>query len=574
MNFQSSTSARTTPSKSSSTACSSSRASPRASSNPSPPRSSSLVAWSPSPSSEARSTLFPRNSLAPTAESPFRNLSRVPSVSIRLTERAPRATASAPNTISILPRSSPTGPARSSMAASAQALARQFSSAHSNSAPTPTASISKLRLKNFPRASRTCFVRLSTVQRSRWRERISREEIQNRQGFSFPGHPEVSGKKFRRVQLRYLSRVDNAIYVRHALRHMPRQASAPRITRGQARRLVHRRFHRALAQRRTPRRRQNSRAAHRAPKRNRCPSPRRSFRAHRFPPRRGSRLSQLGSLRRHTFRRRSPAHPPRHANRLASSRRSLCSRRAQHRPPRPRQRAPSRLARTASQPRQHRSRRRTRRRHHPPRRFRRRPWPRRRQRRRLPRRPGQTSANRSHSRIPHRSIPQRRRKNRRPGKTPQPQRQSHPNSRREREQPQRSRRHAAARPAHRRHRRLRVRQIHACQRHSLSRARAKTLSLVRSARRASRNYRLRAHRQSHRNRSSPNRSYAALESRHLYRRLRAYSRSLCHASGIARTRLPPRPLQLQRQGRPLRSLPGGWPSPHRNEFSSRRLCDV
>ena len=49
----------------------------------------------------------------------------------------------------------------------------------------------------------------------------------------------------------------------------------------------------------------------------------------------------------------------------------------------------------------------------------------------------------------------------------------------------------------------------------------------------------RAHRQSHRNRSGAHRTLAALQSRHVYRRLRAHSRTLRHAAGIARARLRP-----------------------------------
>ena len=85
-------------------------------------------------------------------------------------------------------------------------------------------------------------------------------------------------------------------------------------------------------------------------------------------------------------------------------------------------------------------------------------------------------------RIAHRPISQRRRPNRRSRKAPQPQRESHPDSRRERQQSEECRRHASARLAYRSHRRLRLGQIHARQRHSLSRARAKALSLHGAAR--------------------------------------------------------------------------------------------
>src|SRR6266700_4165887 len=57
---------------------------------------------------------FSEKLACPDSVSPFRNSSRAPSASIRRTALAPRATASAPNTISIPPKSSPIGRARSS----------------------------------------------------------------------------------------------------------------------------------------------------------------------------------------------------------------------------------------------------------------------------------------------------------------------------------------------------------------------------------------------------------------------------------------------------------------------------
>ena len=85
------------------------------------------------------------------------------------------------------------------------------------------------------------------------------------------------------------------------------------------------------------------------------------------------------------------------------------------------------------------------------------------------------------------------------------------------------------------------------------------------------NRRRRANRQSDRDRSGAHRPHAALESRDVHRRLRADPRTLRHAARIARARLQAGPLQLQREGRPLRSLPGRRPAPHRNEFPARRV---
>ncbi len=51
----------------------------------------------------------------------------------------------------------------------------------------------------------------------------------------------------------------------------------------------------------------------------------------------------------------------------------------------------------------------------------------------------------------------------------------------------------------------------------------------------------------------------------------ATARPIRHAARGPRTWLQARPLQLQRRRRPLRSLPGRWPAPHRNELHARRL---
>ncbi len=70
---------------------------------------------------------------------------------------------------------------------------------------------------------------------------------------------------------------------------------------------------------------------------------------------------------------------------------------------------------------------------------------------------------------------------------------------------------------------------------------------------------------------APDRPHAALQSRHLHRAVHAHPRPVCHAAGIARARLQAGPLQLQREGRPLRSLPGRRAEAHRDEFPARRL---
>ena len=74
-----------------------------------------------------------------------------------------------------------------------------------------------------------------------------------------------------------------------------------------------------------------------------------------------------------------------------------------------------------------------------------------------------------------------------------------------------------------------------------------------------------------RDRSVADRSHAALQPGHLHRPVHADPRSVCDAAGIARARLQARPLQLQREGRALRGLPGRRAEAHRDELSARRL---
>ena len=70
------------------------------------------------------------------------------------------------------------------------------------------------------------------------------------------------------------------------------------------------------------------------------------------------------------------------------------------------------------------------------------------------------------------------------------------------------------------------------------------------------------------------RTHPAFQSGNLHRRVHAYPRAVRDAAGIPRARLSRRPLQLQREGRPLRGLPGRRPAPHRNEFPARCLRDL
>ena len=91
---------------------------------------------------------------------------------------------------------------------------------------------------------------------------------------------------------------------------------------------------------------------------------------------------------------------------------------------------------------------------------------------------------------------------------------------------------------------------------------------------AQNNFRHGKYRQSDSHRPVADRAHAALESGDLHRGVRADSRSLRHAAGVARARLQAGTLLLQRLRRALRSLPGRRPAADRDEFSARRVRPV
>ncbi len=68
-----------------------------------------------------------------------------------------------------------------------------------------------------------------------------------------------------------------------------------------------------------------------------------------------------------------------------------------------------------------------------------------------------------------------------------------------------------------------------------------------------------ADRPHHRHRSKPHRAHATLQSRDLHRPLRAPARTVCGGARSARARLRRGAIQLQREGRALRGLPGRRP---------------
>ena len=139
---------------------------------------------------------------------------------------------------------------------------------------------------------------------------------------------------------------------------------------------------------------------------------------------------------------------------------------------------------------------------------------------------------------------------RRAGAAPQPGRQHRPagaaHRRRARQQPAGRRRRDPGRPVHLRHRRLRLGQEHAGQRHALRRGGAQALQQPRRAGAARRDRRAGRLRQGHQRRPEPDRPHAALQPGHLHRPVHADPRAVRRGAGGARARLRPGALQLQR----------------------------
>ena len=97
---------------------------------------------------------------------------------------------------------------------------------------------------------------------------------------------------------------------------------------------------------------------------------------------------------------------------------------------------------------------------------------------------------------------------------------------------------------------------HARRRGPLPRPRPRPQRVARAGRGARLGRRRRAHRQDHRDRPEPDRPHAALEPGDVRRPVRPDPGAVRRHARGARPRLPARPLQLQRQGRPLRELQG------------------
>ncbi len=143
--------------------------------------------------------------------------------------------------------------------------------------------------------------------------------------------------------------------------------------------------------------------------------------------------------------------------------------------------------------------------------------------------------------------------------------------RRPRTQPQGRRRRDPARGLLLRHRRLRLGQVDPRQRDLAPRRRQPAASGEAAPGRPRRHRRPRPDRQDHQHRPVADRTHAALQPGHLHRPLRPHPPDLHPDAGVAGPRLQAGPLQLQRQGRPLRGLQRRRPDQDRDALPARRL---
>ncbi len=132
----------------------------------------------------------------------------------------------------------------------------------------------------------------------------------------------------------------------------------------------------------------------------------------------------------------------------------------------------------------------------------------------------------------------------------------------------------SARRFHRRHRRERLRQVDAGQRHPLQGALAAFLRCRRYAGRARSHRRAGADRQGDRHRSVADRPHAALESGDVHAALRRDPQSDGGDAGSAHARLRAGALFVQREGRPLRGVQGRRADQDRDALHARHLREV
>src|SRR2546428_1308860 len=137
--------------------------------------------------------------------------------------------------------------------------------------------------------------------------------------------------------------------------------------------------------------------------------------------------------------------------------------------------------------------------------------------------------------------------------------------------------HAGEDPAgnvHVRDRRVGLGQVDAGERHPVSRPRPDAASRAGAPGSPRTDRRRAASRQGHRHRPVADRTDTPVESGDLHGRLHVHPHAVRAHAGGPDARLPARPLLLQRQGRPLRGLPGRRAREDRDALPARRLRDV
>ena len=281
-----------------------------------------------------------------------------------------------------------------------------------------------------------------------------------------------------------------------------------------------------------------------------------------------------GPLRRHALGRGRAADSPRHPDRLQPGRRALHPRRAIDRPPSAGQPAPPRHAQTASGPRQHGARRGARRGDHPLGGLRGRPRARGGGEGRLP--GGHRHPRRDHGqhRLAHRTVPRRRRGHRRAAGAPGGGRQGPHHPRAPGAQPEGHGRPHPARDLHLHHRGVGIGQVHPGERHPVPGARPDASPRPGAAGRP------RPHRggaapgQGDRHRPVADRTHAAVQSGHLHRRVHPDPDALRPHVRRPGARLSARPLLVQRQGGPLRGVPGRRAGQDRDALPAGRVRDL
>ncbi len=305
---------------------------------------------------------------------------------------------------------------------------------------------------------------------------------------------------------------------------------------------------------------------------DRAAHPARDRRAAAIPGRCRARLPDAGPRLGHALGRREPAHPAREPDRLGPDRRALRARRAVDRPASARQRAAAGDAAAAEVARQHGAGRRARRGRDPRRRPRDRHGAGGRRRGRARRGAGHAGGDHRQHAFAHRRLSRRAAADRGAAAAPPDAAAAHAaRGRRHRQQPQEPDGGVSARHVHLRHRRLRRRQVDAGGRYALQGGEPAADGLRRGAGAACPHRRAGTARQDHRHRPVADRPHAAQQPRDLHRPVRADPRLVRRAAGKPRARLQVRPVQLQRQGRALRGMPGRRRAEDRDAFPARRV---